>query len=224
MVDWLVENNTTATWILIVTWAIGFVLTNYMLVGWYRVLIFIRRVTQESNAAVSQALIFLWTCVFSSLVFPLGALFCPVQNVLALVSIIMCLMCVWAFVRFLLLDKEKCIKRVILGQDFVSQHSLDDLEYDDLLVLGRRRRMLKMYDEFRTLQEDRARVVIDRQRELEDEAWNDVLRKRNREDANHDDLLAARIREDANHDDLLAIRIREDEVSDYDKLRECDDR
>lgn len=150
--DWLFETSAAATWVLVITWCVGFVLTNYMLIGWYRILVYIKKVTREGNAAVSQALLFLWACVLSSLVFPLGALFCPAQWVLAAVSTVMCGLCVWTFVRFLALNKDRYVKLAILGEDFVSRFPLDELDYDDLLALGRRKRMEVMYEEFRRIQ------------------------------------------------------------------------
>ena len=152
MWDWLIESSDVATWVLVGTWCIGFVLTNLMLLGWYRILRLIRQLTRESNPAITQSLMFLWCCVFSSLVFPLGAMFCPAQRLLALVSTIMCGLCVWTFVRFVVLDKEKYNKRMVLGNDFASQHGIDELDFEDLLALGRRRRMIVMFEEFREIQ------------------------------------------------------------------------
>lgn len=191
--NWFLGTSEFATWLLVVTWTIGFVLSNYMLIGWYRILVFIRRVTRESNPAVSQALVFLWACVFSSLVLPLGALFCPAQRLLALVSTIMCGLCVWTFVRYLFLDKEKYIKRAILGQDFVSQHPLEELDYDDLLALGRRKRMIKMYEEFQEIQIQKqhdavAEAEIQQRIERENIVMAETIIKRRIDDINSEDF------------------------------------
>lgn len=152
MWDFLVGSSVWASFVLVGSWGFGFCLVVYMLVGWTQVYRVLDRVSHEGAGVVGSSLLLLWLSVGLSFVFPLGVVFCPARNLLAVLSCCVALVCFWVWLRFVRFDKRKYIKRIVIGCDFADSDGLDEIDFEDLIVLGRRRRMQVMFEEFRELQ------------------------------------------------------------------------
>lgn len=140
----------------LVCWVVSFVVGCHLLVGWSRLFFFLGRATGRRDFVVGQALVLLWGGLVSSVLVPFGAVFYGGVWWVDVVGVVMLVFVLVAWVRWLRMDRGRYVLKVVLGDDFVEGMEFGvDLGADEVVALGRRKRMSMMFDEFMSMQRRR---------------------------------------------------------------------
>ena len=141
-------------------WGVSFVLGLWVLVGWSRLFLLLRRVSGVRDFVLGQSLLLLWAGLLSSLVVPCWVWFYGCSWWLLGVGVVLLGVVFVSWVRWLRLDRGKYILLVVFGVDFVEgvvvgDFDVGDFDVGDLLALSRRQRMSVMFEEFMLIQRDK---------------------------------------------------------------------
>ena len=136
-------------------WGVSFVLGLWVLVGWSRLFLLLRRVSGVRDLVLGQSLLLLWAGLLSSVVVPCWVWVWGCSWWLLGVGVVLLGVVFVSWVRWLRLDRGKYILSVVFGVDFVEGVVVGDFDVGDLLALSRRQRMSVMFEEFMLIQRDR---------------------------------------------------------------------
>lgn len=141
--------------IIILTWFVGFIFTCFILIGWSSTHKAIKIMTGYKDTIIANTLSFLWACVLSSFIFPISVI-CfedsSCKMVAATLSVIISIFSFVIWISYNRHDREKYIKRAVLRLSSIPDEDLNNLTYEEIAAIGRRNRIISMFNEFRDIQ------------------------------------------------------------------------